>query len=202
MTKGNSWPTWSQLALPLSLCFMALILATMPELKDNLDWSRVDIEQGQYWRLVTGHLLHTNSYHLWMNLGGLWLIFGLHQPYYGDRTIWLVTLAMMLIISTGIYVWVADTWRYVGLSGLLHGLFTWGALLDIKCQWRSGWLLLAGVIAKVSWENVVGANASTTALIDSRIAVESHLLGVIAALVLFLLFQLTNYWRNCRLANR
>ncbi|WP_298445816.1 rhombosortase [uncultured Ferrimonas sp.] len=184
MINAYSRPTLGQLSLPLTLTLAALLLALLPESKPLLDWSRTDLAAGQWWRLFSGHLLHSNSAHLWMNLGGLWLLFGLHQPHYQPKRIWPISLLMMLFISAGIYWGVTDTWRYVGLSALLHGLFTFGALHDIQRGWATGWWLLLGVIAKVAWENIYGASEQTATLINATVAVESHLLGVVAALAL------------------
>ena len=44
---------------------------------------------------------------------------------------------------------------YVGLSGALHGLFTWGALKDISSKTKGGWLLLIGVWLKIITNSLV-----------------------------------------------
>ena len=66
---------------------------------------------------------------------------------------------------------------YVGLSGVLHGLFIWAAIEDIKQKRNTGWLLLIGVIAKICWEQYFGASASTVSLINAKVATEAHLIG-------------------------
>lgn len=182
--NGYSLPSISQLSLPIVVSIACILLWLTPDLSSQLEWSRQGLNHGEWWRLVSGHLLHSNAAHLWMNVGGLWLIFALFQPCY-TRAIWLVTLMSCLFVGLTMFLWVEATDRYVGLSAVLHGLFTWGALKDIEQQRYSGWLLLIGVVIKVGWENLFGASADTAALIEAKVAVESHLLGVLAALVCF-----------------
>ena len=79
---------------------------------------------------------------------------------------------------------------YVGLSGVLHGLFANLALKEALDGRKSSWLLIIGVIAKVAWELTMGASQSTSELINARIAVESHLFGVISGL----LFAVTTHY--------
>ncbi|MBY5991909.1 rhombosortase [Ferrimonas balearica] len=189
-TKAFGLPKPQQWAWPALLSALALALWALPGLYETLIWSRPHLDQGQWWRLLSGHLLHSNTAHLLMNLGGLWLIFALHQPHYRFAPMALVSLAMMAMIGLGLYWWVPETVRYVGLSALLHGLFTWGALADIRRGWRSGYALLVGVLAKVGWELSQGGSADVAALIDARVAVESHALGVASALLCFALVRL------------
>ncbi|WP_067664683.1 rhombosortase [Ferrimonas marina] len=185
MTKPFGRPSADQWGLPALLAALSLLLWCLPQWHDALVWSREGLAQHQWWRLWSGHLLHTNGHHLLMNLGGLAVIFALHQPHYRFLPMLLLCLLMMPLISLGIELWVPAINRYVGLSALLHGLFTWGALQDIRQGWRSGYLLLLGVVLKVGYENTQGGTETIAALIDARVAVESHLMGVLSALLLF-----------------
>lgn len=201
-------PTVTQFALPLLLTLLAFglwclpQLEIVPQLSQQLDWSRTDLLSGQWWRLFSGHLLHSNGAHLAMNVGALWLIFGLHQLHYHWRTLLPLTLGLMLAISLFIGLAADQIDRYVGLSGLLHGLITWGAIKDIQRGWFSGWLLLLAIIAKVCWELTVGASASTSALIEARVAVEAHGFGVLAALLICGLGCLWRSWQQHRMLQR
>jgi len=73
---------------------------------------------------------------------------------------------------------------YVGLSGMLHGLFTYGAISDISTGVKSGYLLLLGVIIKVAYEQIFGASIQVTQMIDARVATEAHLVGVITGILI------------------
>jgi membrane associated rhomboid family serine protease len=43
------------------------------------------IAQGEIWRLFTGHLLHTNGYHLLLNLAALVMLWALHGRFYTNK---------------------------------------------------------------------------------------------------------------------
>ncbi|TCN80846.1 rhombosortase [Shewanella fodinae] len=157
---------------------------------DIMEYQRQFIAQGQWWRLLTGNLIHTNLWHLLMNLAGFWVVVFIHRVHYGNRH--LAWLLLTLCITEGLGLWFAfpTLSAYVGLSGVLHGLFAYGALSDIKIGWRSGYLLLVGVMAKVTWEQTMGANAEVTQLIGARVAIEAHLVGLLSGIGIFLLVTL------------
>jgi rhomboid family GlyGly-CTERM serine protease len=144
-----------------------------------------DIAQGQVWRLFSGNLLHTNLWHLLMNLAGFWVIVFLHEVHYKRHPEKLVLLfvCLCLLEGVGLYLFYPSLKAYVGLSGMLHGLFAFGAMMDIRKGYYSGYLLLVGVIAKVAYEQYFGATESVTELIGARVATESHLVGLICGLL-------------------
>ncbi|HCB15825.1 MAG TPA: rhombosortase, partial [Alteromonas sp.] len=89
--------------------------------------------------------------------------------------------------SLGIYFLSPQLIWYVGLSGALHGIFVWGAFMDILNKVRSGWLLLAGVAAKLVFEQLQGSSEDVASLIDANVAVDAHLYGAVCGVLLFVL---------------
>ena len=161
-------------------------------LADVLAYRRAEIGDGEYWRLLSGNLLHTNAWHLLMNLAGLWVIVLLHHTHY--RVLLFTSLFGLccLLQGIGLYLFYPSLIGYVGLSGMLHGLFTYGAIKDITTGLKSGYLLLLGVIIKVSYEQVYGASQEVTEMIGARVATEAHLVGVISGIIIFfLLYAIT-----------
>ena len=152
------------------------------QLDDLLAYQRVQILDGQWWRLLSGNLLHTNAWHLYMNLAGLWVILALHEQHYQARGLCLLFCILCLMQGLGLLVFFPDLIGYVGLSGMLHGLFTYGAVLDIRRGLKSGYLLLLGVILKVSYEQYFGASIEMTQLINARVATEAHLVGLVSGM--------------------
>ncbi|GGB63546.1 rhombosortase [Shewanella inventionis] len=174
----------------ISLLCIALFAADIPSppfypIDQYFSYRYDDIQHGQVWRLVTGNLLHTNLWHLLMNLAGFWVIVFLHDVHYKRHPEKLVLLfvCLCLLEGIGLYLFYPSLKAYVGLSGILHGLFAFGALMDIRKGYYSGYLLLLGVIAKVAYEQYFGATESVTALIGARVATESHLVGLICGLL-------------------
>ncbi len=146
------------------------------------------IAHGELWRLITGHFFHTNQYHLLLNLAALWMLWGLHQQYYHPYCYAFLFVFSALICSTGLYFFSPDLIRYVGLSGVLHGIFVWGAIMDIKHQDKTGYLLFLGVWLKIIYEQIYGANNEVANLIAANVAVDAHLWGALGGLLFALFF--------------
>ncbi len=148
-----------------------------------LGYDRILIEQQQYWRLLTGNLLHTNLNHLLLNGAGLILLWALHGEYYRSIT-YLTLFSFCAVICTGgLYLYATDMIWYVGLSGVLHGLLVWGACVDIQHKMKSGWVLLLAVWLKIGYEQIVGPNAEVAQLINANIATDAHLFGACGGLI-------------------
>lgn len=174
--------------IPYLLLAVVLILAALlPEhWQALLRYSRSGVSSAEYWRLFSGHLLHSNYWHLLMNLGGLVLAMLLHAGCFNYRQLALQWLLSALAISVLLYIFASDIQIYVGLSGLLHAMLTFGAIKDIQLKITTGWLLLAGLITKVAWEQWQGPDAELAELINASVATDAHLFGVLTAVVLSL----------------
>lgn len=188
MTFNKLSPYW--LALIVSVLCALLYVAGLftPSVDTLLAYRRSDISDDQWWRLITGNLLHTNHWHLLMNLAGLWVVLFLHHFHYQLRGLTVLFILLCLFEGIGLYLGYPQLLGYVGLSGMLHGLFTFGAVQDIRRKMRSGYLLMIGVIVKVGHEQFYGASDDVTAMIGARVATEAHLVGLICGLVCALLF--------------
>lgn len=156
-----------------------------PLLTPWLEYDRVAIiASGEFWRLVSGHLPHTNLQHLLLNCAGLLLLWILHGHHYRTLPFLGATGFAALMTGLGLLWFSPQTDLYVGLSGVLHGLIIWGGCLDIRARWRTGYLLVAGTWIKVAWEQYFGASDATAQLIDAAVAVDGHLWGTVAGTIL------------------
>ncbi len=185
-TLTNYFRNTASFGLSISIISVSLyLLGLMANQVDSLlSYQRLDIQAGDVWQLITGNLLHTNHWHLIMNLAGLWVILSLHDMHYSTKRLWVIFSGLCLLEGLGLFFFYPSLLGYVGLSGVLHGFFAFGAIADIKSKMTSGWLLLIGLIAKVSYEQVYGASADVTAMIGARVATESHLVGAISGLII------------------
>jgi len=154
---------------------------------DFLVYHRDLIAQGQLWRLLTGHFFHTNGYHLLLNLAALFMLWALHGNFYLPIRYILLFLCSALVCSFGLYFFSPSITQYVGLSGVLHGVFIWGALMDIKNKEKTGYLLFVGVCLKIAHEQFYGASNDVSNLIEANVAIDAHLWGAIGGLSFFLL---------------
>lgn len=167
-----------------------------------LEYDRQAIHTGQFWRFITAHIAHTNGYHLGLNLAGLALIWALHgEKYYSIKFLCLFCFTSF-IISTGITVFSPELQRYVGLSGLLHGLFVFGACDDVKQGYRTGYLMLAGTLIKIIKEQTDGPSVELGEKINAVVAIDAHLYGVIAGFVGFFMSLIWALYNGRKSSNK
>lgn len=148
-----------------------------------LAFDRSAIAAGQWWRLLTGSFAHLGWYHWMLNtLGVLVFVLLCPQPLplrFWARRVLLIGLAM----SVCLWFFVPGLGNYVGMSGVIHGLF----LLGLVPQVRRGDLIALGcllyLLGKIGWELYAGAPVSDEAAIGGRVIVESHLYGTLSAVV-------------------
>ncbi len=173
----RGWPV-----LALALASLALEAAGEP----GRLWGRYDgalVTQGEYWRLVTAHVVHLGWGHLWPNLTALVLIGALFEDIF-DAGMWLLTAAAAAgSIDLGLMLIDQDVDWYVGLSGVLHGFVAAGALTAVLRGQSIGWLLAIGLAAKLVWEQTMGPVPFTAAAVGGPVVVASHLYGAAGGLI-------------------
>lgn len=172
---------------PLIMMGLAFILFYFEPLSTQwLRFERLNIDNGELWRLFTGNLLHTNFSHLLLNCAGVLFVWLLHAEHYTSKSYFFIFGFSAVICGLGLYFF-SDMGHYVGLSGALHGIIGYGAVKDIQQGWgRSGWLLLIGIMIKVAYENILGPSADVQEMIGATVAVEAHMFGLIGGLLLAL----------------
>lgn len=174
------------MSLRIYLILAALLLAMtqLPDIQSWLAWDRQAIQAGEVWRILTGNLTHTNWPHMIMNTLALAVISFIFRAHIHVKSYTWLILGLSAVV--GIAILASDIRWYAGLSGVLHGLFAWGAVRDIQTRQKGGWLLLLGLGLKVGWEQIAGGSASSEALIGARVATEAHLAGALAGGVIAL----------------
>jgi len=143
-----------------------------------LNYQRSAVSNGEYWRLITGHLVHSNIWHLLLNLASLTMI-GLLFSQHLSIKLWSTVFILSAIIISGCYYFIAPEYeRYVGLSAVLYSVIIIGALHDLKQQTLVAMLILIVVTGRVIWQQYHGSVDSLAELIGDRVAIESHLFGI------------------------
>jgi rhomboid family GlyGly-CTERM serine protease len=172
-------------------------------LVSTLQFDRALIEQGHYWLLLTGHLVHLNWMHWALNMAGL-VVVAAFFSLYGSILDWLfVLLFSAMVIGLGLYWFHPELIWYVGLSGVLHGLFIYGAIREIRFYPFSGYILLLLLTGKLIWEYMNGALPGSEEMTGGRVLVEAHLYGAIAGLAaVFLTWWLHLFHKLVKVKNR
>lgn len=153
-----------------------------------LRYEREGILQGEYWRLVTAHLVHLNAWHMMLNASGVALIAVLFKHDYSGRGWLAIALLSALVIDLAFVCWEPQILWYVGLSGVLHGALAAGAVSWWQYQPKRLSLGLTLILAgKLAWEYRQGG---LLLMGDLPVVVEAHrygaLGGLLAGLILWL----------------
>jgi rhomboid family GlyGly-CTERM serine protease len=177
------------IGIALALAVPVGVAALGFPVRELLRYERSAVSAGAGWRILTAHLVHYYFRHLALNLAGLALLWGL---FLGDAPAraWLaVALVSAVTICAGL--WFLDpglSW-YLGLSGVLHGL--WAAAGVAACRrWRlEGLVTLALLAGKLVFEQSYGA--LTAGGRDSLpVVTEAHLYGALGGLTAALVMRL------------
>lgn len=168
-----------------SICF--IIYFTEPQASELLAYYHTGIVEFEFWRLITATFCHTNINHLMMNLIGLIVILGLFIDTFKKMILLPFIIFSSLFIGLALFLLEGDIIWYVGFSGVLHGLFSYGAMSDITHKDKWGYLLGVALVLKIAYEQILGAQQSTIDLIDAPVLVNAHLYGAIAGIVFYLI---------------
>ena len=171
--------------LPLIIILLSSLAYIFDEsLSNTFIYQRDLVSNGEVWRIFTGHIFHTNGYHLLRNISAVVLLWALHGQFYNPRIYLLLLLISAITSSIGIHFFSLDIHRYVGLSGVLHGVFIWGAFMDIKHKDKTGYILLVGVFIKILHEQFYGASEDVAQLISASVAINAHLWGAFGGFII------------------
>lgn len=181
MTSRLGYP---KLSVLLAVAAVMIVIAIAgPTVGELLRYEREAILGGQLWRMISGHLVHGGWAHLLLNIAGLglvWLLFG--QALNAQQWM-LVFTACALGVGLGLLVLNPRVAWYVGLSGVLHGLFAAGALVDRYFPTPVRVLLLGLLCCKLVWEQLQGPMPGTASAVSGHIIVDAHLYGAITGLI-------------------
>jgi len=163
---------------------MLVALQLLPEAWHRALWyDRAAITAGEYWRILTGNLVHLSWTHLALNVGalliGTWVFYGARTP-----VAWATAqIVCSIATSTGLYFLSPEVSWCVGMSGAMHGLLMIGAVDWIRQGDRAGWALLVIWTAKLAWEQWQGALPLSTETVGNAIVTDAHLWGAIGGLL-------------------
>lgn len=152
----------------------------------ELRYDRADILHGQIWRLFTGNFVHANWRHLAADMAGLAIWTALAGYLETRRSYLILLVGSGLGVGLGLLLLDPHVGWYVGLSGILHGLFAASAIrLLSRKEWLGGLSLLAALMLKILWEQRFG-DLGTAKLLGVPVLVDAHLYGAVTGVVIVL----------------
>ncbi len=151
-----------------------------------LAYNRHSLSNGEYWRLITGHLIHLNSIHLLLNMLGVALVLMLFDQLLAPWQ-WLIAIFVSaMMISLLIYYYLPQVQAYVGLSGVIHALYVFGVIQLLKKPQERHFaiVLMIMVTLKLLTENVGQGISLTADMIGGHVLFQAHTYGALAGLFL------------------
>jgi rhomboid family GlyGly-CTERM serine protease len=183
MARFNIPPVWW---IPLVVAVLSTVMQAMGW-DTLLRYSREGLQQGEWWLLITGNLVHLGWNHLILNLAGLVMVWWFYDDEFSLlEWLWIFVISG-LFVTVGLYFLDPQLIWYVGLSGLLHGLFIAGGIRLLGRDTRFAVLLLLLFAAKLTWEQLFGSLPGTTDMAGGPVVVNAHLYGAIGGAVAALL---------------
>lgn len=173
---------------------LSLLLLFLQFFQDTLVFKRNSIQQGEWWRLLSGNLVHTNYPHLALNVSGLLICGFLFFDYFSPQKFLISLLFLCICVGLGIYYFSPALMWYAGISGALYGLFIVGGFFSIlNKDFITGIPLIILIPIKIIWDLYHGGSQSSAELIGAPVATEAHLYGMIGAFIIGLTIFLTGY---------
>lgn len=180
-------------AFPLQTLLLgsgAAVVFFWPVLSGVLIYDRTAIADGEWWRLLSGNLVHYSALHFVYNVAAV-LVAGTLVELRGYSRLWLVCLVAAAAIGVAIYAMNPEMRYFGGLSGVATAVIVYLCLngLTETGAWRTLCLMtLALVSVKIAAEVIFDASLMTYGEPQSFVPVPlSHAVGAIAALLVFLL---------------
>ena len=163
MTKNPVTSTvWGGFAPPRATLLVAAICLGLYLLAgpawEPLLLTREGLGSGEFWRLMTGHLIHCDPGHLAWNLGALILLGSVYEEIERPSLSRFVAElgACGLAVGLAVVAFAPHLDAYCGLSGALNGLY----VLALGAMWRatrSPLVLLSGIgdLGKIAVESAI-----------------------------------------------
>ena len=175
--------------LPIAAAIVLLgVLQALPQAwHEVLRYDRHAVLQGELWRLWTGHLIHLGWMHWALNACGLVLCGVLADAPPKPRTLLRQVFVLSLAISVLFVLLLPTLSYYVGLSGVLYGLFVlvlWPGVLRVDPVSVAA---LCAVLAWLASQWILGPDQREMDLIGGTIIVQAHGFGVLCAAVMLAL---------------
>ena len=160
----------------LAACLVLLLLTLTGEGgRTLLRFERSGLAKGEWWRLLSAHVVHLDLHHALLNILGLALVWALFARDYSPKAWLAIVLGASAAIDAGLWLGDSTVQWYVGSSGALHGALAAGVIAHVRKGERDGWLLAGLLAAKLLYEQTVGALPLSG---SDPVVVDAHLYGV------------------------
>jgi rhomboid family GlyGly-CTERM serine protease len=172
------------------VCSAFLAIAAVLQASSGVEWASLNFREvlnGQLWRLVTGHLIHTDWQHYAMNMVGLSLCIVVFRDDLSAKH-WPWSFIFISLFSSLTMLFTAVPYdRYLGFSDVLHGWILLGAMAIAHKEPRFTLLIFVLFWIKILEEQYQLA-FFTSYGVSGNVAKESHIYGAIGGLLYAVMF--------------
>ncbi|MBX2858868.1 MAG: rhombosortase [Cellvibrionaceae bacterium] len=173
---------YSLAAVPITLL---VFTALGPWLNNALSWNREGLENWQFWRLFTGHLVHTNLWHGLLNISALAIALYLFGNSESVKKYLFNIIFLCLSISISLYLFEPWLANYVGFSGVLYGIFALYLIKTLQQKPLLNTALFIGLSWKVISQQMPDFDTNyLRSTIQAKVIVEAHCYGYLCGIVL------------------
>ncbi|PID33711.1 MAG: rhombosortase [Thiotrichales bacterium] len=189
----------SKLKQPLfvAITFLTILFFIAQLLKTDFVFNRTHIESGQWWRIISGNLTHSNYPHLFLNLSGLWMLGFLFVDTLKMKTFIFSSIFLCSIVGFGLYYFTPELQNYYGFSGALYGLFfIAGVNAALNKDIFTGISVVILISGKIAWDYFKEGSHSSEELIGIPVATDAHQYGLAGAILISSLLIIRFYKQN------
>jgi rhomboid family GlyGly-CTERM serine protease len=178
-------PRWTLLT-----CGIATVVYLVPWLSNALIYDRESIQGGEWWRIVTGNLVHLSGRHFIFDVFAL-LVIGSIIEQRSARYLWLFYLISGVVVGLVVLITSPELQFFGGLSGIVTAALIYLCVDGIRDQGAWRWMclsILILVMIKIGIEFVLGVSILSATESQPFISVPaSHLAGFCTALFVYVL---------------
>ncbi len=161
----------------VAIVLFVVFLMTLQELEEKLVFNRSLILEGELWRLWTGHLIHENALHLWMNITAAILIYLVFLADIETRKLFYSLIVFLLLLGPSIFWGLPQIEWYSGLSASLHALAAFWVVILMTSANRLVQLGAVALALKMLYEMVSFLSGESVAQNGMLVLTETHLVG-------------------------
>lgn len=177
--------------LPIAIAFLSLLSAVLQLWQPDFLYVRRAVNDGAWWRILSGQFIHTNWAHYLLNISSLWLFTLLFYNIIRVRTFTISLIILTLSVGLCLHLLDPGIHWYAGLSGAIYGLFLIGAYGAYQENERlMAYAVSVLVVGKVMGDHWFGLLQDNAALIGARVVTESHVYGICTAAILIIIYAL------------
>ena len=184
----------------LTVAAAAVLMGALQALPETwlqaLRYERGAVLQGELWRLWTGHLVHLGWAHWALNALGLLVYALLADAPPAPRALLRQAAALALGISLLFLLLLPQLAHYVGLSGVLYGLFLLALWPGVRRLDPVAVAALCTIGAWLGAQLVRGPDRHEVALVGGDIIVQAHVFGLACAALMLAAPRRLRGWRH------